>query len=211
MYNGCEAENREGTGGGNMPKTSEKSTKSKIVSAAWKLFYERGYDGTTVEEIIFESGTSKGSFYHYFSGKDALLGSLADLFDQKYIELEPRLAQMDGCIEKLLFLNGELFDMIENTVDLDLIKRMYATQLTAKGEKTLVDHNRVYFRLLRRLVAAGQASGELTDKLSSGDIVKYYAFCERAMIYDWCLCGGENSLKQSAAALMPFLMKRIEA
>lgn len=69
-----------------MPKISEKSTKSKIVSAAWKLFYERGYDGTTVEEIIFESGTSKGSFYHYFSGKDALLGLLADLFDQKYIE-----------------------------------------------------------------------------------------------------------------------------
>ena len=78
-----------------MPKISEKSTKSKIVSAAWKLFYERGYDGTTVEEIIFESGTSKGSFYHYFSGKDALLGSLADLFDQKYIELEPRLAQTE--------------------------------------------------------------------------------------------------------------------
>lgn len=205
------AVNRKSAGGGNMPKISEKSTKSKIVSAAWKLFYERGYDGTTVEEIIFESGTSKGSFYHYFSGKDALLGSLADLFDQKYIELEPRLAQTEGCIEKLLFLNEQLFDMIENTVDLDLIKRMYATQLTAKGEKTLVDHNRVYFRLLRRLVAAGQASGELTDKLSSGDIVKYYAFCERALIYDWCLCGGENSLKQSAAALMPFLMKRIEA
>lgn len=205
------AVNRKSAGGGNMPKISEKSTKSKIVSAAWKLFYERGYDGTTVEEIIFESGTSKGSFYHYFSGKDALLGSLADLFDQKYIELEPRLAQTEGCIEKLLFLNEQLFDMIENTVDLDLIKRMYATQLTAKGEKTLVDHNRVYFRLLRRLVAAGQASGELTDKLSAGDIVKYYAFCERALIYDWCLCGGENSLKQSAAALMPFLMKRIEA
>lgn len=193
-----------------MSGASEKSTKSKIVSAAWKLFYERGYDGTTVEEIIFESGTSKGSFYHYFSGKDALLGSLADLFDQKYVELEPRLSQMEGCIEKLLFLNAELFDMIENTVDLDLIKRMYATQLTAKGEKTLVDHNRVYFRLLRRLVAGGQASGELTNKLSAGDIVKYYAFCERAMIYDWCLCGGENSLKQSAASLMPFFMKRIE-
>ena len=65
-----------------MKKTS-KITKSKIVTAAWKLFYEQGYDDTTVEEIIAESGTSKGSFYHYFEGKDALLGSLSYLFDEK--------------------------------------------------------------------------------------------------------------------------------
>ena len=71
-----------------MPKKSNRNTKSKIVSAAWKLFYEHGYDDTTIEEIIFESGTSKGSFYHYFDSKDALLGSLAYLFDEKYEELE---------------------------------------------------------------------------------------------------------------------------
>ena len=54
-----------------------KTTKKKIVSAAWKLFYEQGYDNTTVDDIVEESGTSKGSFYHYFEGKDALLSSLS--------------------------------------------------------------------------------------------------------------------------------------
>ena len=39
------------------------TTTSKIVSAAWKLFYEQGYDHTTVDEIIKASGTSKGTFY----------------------------------------------------------------------------------------------------------------------------------------------------
>ena len=34
-------------------------TKSRIVKAAWKLFYEQGYDDTTVDEIIAESGTSR--------------------------------------------------------------------------------------------------------------------------------------------------------
>ena len=67
-----------------MAKKSSKKTKSKIVEAAWKLFYDQGYEDTTVEEIIEESGTSKGSFYHYFEGKDALLGSLAYMFDEKY-------------------------------------------------------------------------------------------------------------------------------
>ena len=47
------------------------------MAAAWKLFYEQGYEETTVEDIIFESETSKGSFYHYFDGKDALLSSLS--------------------------------------------------------------------------------------------------------------------------------------
>ena len=59
-----------------MSKKQPRNTKGKIISAAWKLFYEQGYDDTTIDEIIAESATSKGSFYHYFEGKDALLGSL---------------------------------------------------------------------------------------------------------------------------------------
>ena len=47
-----------------MPKKNSRNTKGKIISAAWKLFYENGYDGTTIEDIIFTSGTSRGSFYH---------------------------------------------------------------------------------------------------------------------------------------------------
>ena len=70
-----------------MSKKTARNTKGKIIVAAWKLFYEQGYDDTTIEEIIEESGTSKGSFYHYFTGKDALLSSLSYMFDEKYEEL----------------------------------------------------------------------------------------------------------------------------
>ena len=73
-----------------MPKKTN-VTKSKIVNAAWNLFYENGYENTTVDEIIARSGTSKGSFYHYFSSKDSLLSSLSYVFDEKYRELEPNL------------------------------------------------------------------------------------------------------------------------
>ena len=54
-----------------MAKKNARNTRGKIVEAAWQLFYEQGYEDTTVEEIIAESGTSRGSFYHYFEGKDA--------------------------------------------------------------------------------------------------------------------------------------------
>ena len=40
-----------------MAKKSTRNTRGRIVSAAWKLFYEQGYEDTTVEEIIELSGT----------------------------------------------------------------------------------------------------------------------------------------------------------
>ena len=63
---------------------NNQTTKELIVSTAWKLFYKQGYDNTTVDEIIEQSHTSKGAFYHYFKGKDSLLSSLSYLFDKKY-------------------------------------------------------------------------------------------------------------------------------
>ena len=186
------------------------NTKSKIVSAAWRLFYEQGYDATTVDEIIKESGTSRGSFYHYFDGKDALVGSLAYLFDEKYEELIPEIDIEGDSIELLLYLNTRLFEMIENTVDLELMKRLYATQLLTKGEKQLLDHDRVYYRLLRKIIMSGQKNGYVTTSESVNEIVKYYAFCERAILYDWCLVGGEYSLKESSNRQMRFFLSRIK-
>lgn len=194
-----------------MAKRSEKNTKSKIVSAAWKLFYEQGYDATTVDEIIAESGTSKGSFYHYFEGKDALLSSLAYLFDKKYEELSSVIDFAENSLTVLVFLNQQLFEMIENTIDLELMKRMYATQLLTKSEKALLNHDRVYYRLLRKIVTEGQKKGDITTCESVSEIVRYYAFCERSMLYDWCLCNGEYSLKDSGLKLMPSLLERIKA
>ena len=99
-----------------MGKKNSRNTKGRIVSAAWKLFYEQGYDHTTVDEIIELSHTSKGSFYHYFEGKDALLSSLSYLFDEKYEELASNLDPDMDSLDQLLYLNRELFSMIENSI-----------------------------------------------------------------------------------------------
>jgi len=182
-------------------KKATSQTKSKIVSAAWRLFYEQGYDDTTVEEIVELSGTSKGSFYHYFEGKDALLGSLSTLFDEKYEQLIPTLDPEMDSFEALMFLNGELFSMIENSVSIELLSRLLATQLSS-GERHLLDRSRTYFRLLSKTVKSGQARGELRTDTSANEIVRAYALCERAFMYDWCLSGGEYSLAKYAAPLM---------
>ncbi|MEW4412588.1 TetR/AcrR family transcriptional regulator [Clostridium sp. AN503] len=186
-----------------MAKKNARNTRGKIVNAAWKLFYEQGYEDTTVEEIIELSGTSKGSFYHYFDGKDALLSTLSSLFDEKYEELTEVLDPEMPAMDQLLFLNSELFGMIENSISLDLLTRLYSTQLTTNGAKHLLDHNRIYYKLLRRIIAKGQADGQLSAQSSVSEMVKLYALCERALLYDWCLCGGEYSLRQYSCRVMP--------
>lgn len=183
-------------------KKRSSSTKSKIINAAWKLFYEKGYDDTTIEDIVSLSETSKGSFYHYFEGKDALLGTLATLFDDKYEELVPTLDGMGGAFDKLIYLNGELFRMIENSISIELLSNLLGTQLFAKGEKHLLDRSRTYFKLLLKIVKAGQESGEIRADLSANEIVKAYALLERAFMYDWCLCSGEYSLVAYSSPLM---------
>lgn len=191
-----------------MKKTS-KNTKGKIINAAWKLFYEQGYDDTTVEEIIYESKTSKGSFYHYFEGKDALLGSLSYLFDEKYEELKETIGDDDNSFDVLIKLNQELFAMIEDSISISLLSRLLSTQLVTKGEKHLLDRNRVYYKLLKQIVSNGQAKGEITKEMAANEIVKMYALLERSMMYDWCLCNGEYSLTNYAMRLMPMFLAKI--
>ncbi len=186
-----------------MTKRSARNTRGKIVNAAWRLFYEQGYEHTTVEEIIDLSSTSKGSFYHYFDGKDALLSTLSDLFDEKYEALQQTMDPDMSAVDKLLFLNGELFGMIENTVSMELLARLLSTQLVTSGEKHLLNHKRTYYRLLKRIITEGQAAGTISDRRSVGELVKLYALCERALLYDWCLCGGEYGLRDHAAQVLP--------
>lgn len=186
-----------------MAKKNARNTRSRIVNAAWKLFYEQGYEDTTVEEIIEVSHTSKGSFYHYFDGKDALLGTLSSLFDEKYQELSQQMDPESGAMEKLLFLNSELFAMIENRVSVELLARLLSTQLVTNGEKHLLDRNRTYYKLLRKIISDGVEAGELNGRSSVSEMVKIYAMSERALMYDWCLCGGEYSLRQYSAAVLP--------
>lgn len=194
-----------------MPRKNTRNTRGRIISAAWKLFYEQGYEETTVEDIVFESETSKGSFYHYFDGKDALLGTLANIFDEKYEQLTEVMDPSQDAMEKLVFLNHELFAMIDGSVSMDLLARLLSTQLLARGEKHLLDRNRTYFKLLRKIIGEGQRVGQLRTDRTVNDIVKAYALWERALLYDWCLCGGEYSLVAYTDSMTPMFLESYRA
>jgi AcrR family transcriptional regulator len=65
-----------------------------IVEAAIDCFYERGYDGTSVQDVVDRAGVTKGAFYHHFTKKDELLLHIHDRFmDQQMQALEAGLAE----------------------------------------------------------------------------------------------------------------------
>ncbi|MDX8495432.1 helix-turn-helix domain-containing protein [Mesorhizobium sp. VK22B] len=65
---------------------------AELLDCAQRLFFQRGYDDTTVNDIIREAGLSKGAFYHYFASKEALLEALAARIARESLaELEPML------------------------------------------------------------------------------------------------------------------------
>ncbi len=188
-------------------KKNSRNTKSRIVSAAWKLFYSQGYDDTTIEDIVELSQTSKGSFYHYFSGKDELLNTLSELFDNKYEELIPQLVPGTDPVDKLLFLNKELFLMIENTVPIELLARLFASQLITRGDRHLLSANRTYYKLLRQIAVEGLDRGVFRNDLTANDIMKAYSMLERGLMYDWCICNGDYSLCNYAQQILPVFLR----
>ena len=186
------------------------STKDKIVDAAWKLFHEKGYENTTVEDIISASKTSKGTFYYYFERKDALLDTLSTIFDHQYEKLEKEIEPDLNSYDKLLYMNYEMHLFIEEHIDVDLLSSLYSTQLLPKAKSNLLDQNRVYYKLVADIIEEGQKRGQITKDKSVREITKYYTLCERALISDWCLNRGNYSLAGYSKEYMPFMLQALK-
>ena len=191
--------------------TKPQTTKSKIVDAAWSLFREKGYDETTIEDIISLSGTSKGTFYHYFNGKDALLGSLSDIFDSYYEELVERLDPEMNSVDKLIFLSCEAHKMIGERIQPDLLASLYSSQVVTRGDKHLLNQNRFYHRLVHQLVDEGLRRGEIRPDMSIIDASHYFSMSERAIVYDYCISGASFDLGAYTEKLIPVLLEGMRA
>lgn len=187
------------------------TTKSKIIEAAWGLFREKGYDETTIEDIISLSETSKGTFYHYFSGKDALLGSLSDIFDSYYEELVERLDPEMDSVDKLILLSCEAHKMIGERIQPDLLASLYSSQVVTRGDKHLLNQNRFYHQLVHQLADEGLRRGEIRSDLSVSEAAHYFSMCERAIVYDYCIGGAAYDLGAYTEQLIPVLLEGMRA
>ncbi|MBB5777977.1 TetR/AcrR family transcriptional regulator [Nonomuraea jabiensis] len=54
------------------------ATRDRVLSIATRLFADRGYDDTSIEVVLQESGLSRGALYHHYAGKDALFEAVLE-------------------------------------------------------------------------------------------------------------------------------------
>lgn len=64
-----------------------------LLASALKLFEEKGYHATSVEDIVTEAGMTKGALYHLFSGKEEILQKLQEEYIDDRLENFERILQ----------------------------------------------------------------------------------------------------------------------
>lgn len=77
----------------NQKKLQSEQTKKQVVEAAMQLFAQKGYKGTSIEDLVLATGKSKGNIYYHFGSKEGLFQYLLDEWDRdwwdKWAEKEP--------------------------------------------------------------------------------------------------------------------------
>ncbi len=130
-----------------------------ILEAAEKLFYMKGYENTSVQDVLLEAGISKGGFYHHFESKVKLLEEIAlARTEEGYERAEQAVKECAGsAVDKLnlLFDVGGFFEAGDLEFISLMIRVIYqdgCVQLRDMIKKLRVDK---YEPLLTRIVHEG--------------------------------------------------------
>lgn len=184
------------------------ATHQKIYDTALKLFYKKGYDKVTVDDICEAAGVSKGAFYDHFKSKDQVILDLFLMADQIYDEYaDKELDRQKRIMDKLLLLGRRAVNY-SNDMGIDIIQVSYRAQINPhKKTASIASEKRALFKILRRLVEEGQAKGEIRTDLSGDDVTRVMLRCVRGVIYDWCLVNGRYNLIKEAEKAIDVLMK----
>jgi AcrR family transcriptional regulator len=97
-------------------KNSERTEtrKSQILDVAENLFYEKGYEHTTINDIINASGIAKGSLYYHYKSKEDVLDGIVKRRGDKNIEAAMAIAQKSSITAQAKLLQAILSQKPEN-------------------------------------------------------------------------------------------------
>ena len=129
--------------------------KEKIINAAWELFRKKGYEETTLQDIIDKSGTSRGAFYHHFRAKEDLLFRMAWYFDKKYKGWLDSLDTNFTIVEKLFLFDEYCCRLLEESEFKPFLQQLYGYEVMTSGTRYILDEDREYFKLVLALMSPG--------------------------------------------------------
>lgn len=96
----------------NRQQEKSEQTRKELKDSAYKLFLEKGYDGTTIAEITSNAGYATGSFYRHWKEKEQLFALIQDEFIESIKNLGGRammeITSLEGIVDLLTHLFNEL-------------------------------------------------------------------------------------------------------
>lgn len=138
-------------------------TKRKIFETSMKLFAEKGYDATSVEEITAVSGIAKGTLYYHFEKKEDILTMLLEE-GMKLLRnsIEIKIRDCDKCIDKI---KAVILVQIKVTVKYENFINLVFSQIWGKEEKNIKCKKCVfeYIKILEKIIKEGIEKGEFYD------------------------------------------------
>ena len=141
-----------------MAKTKEER-RNEIIETAGKLFGEKGYEQTQVQDIVNEIGVAKGLFYYYFKSKDEVMEELADRYADAIID----------AVNKLIDKDISTFDKINRIfqIFIDSAEKKFGIFMGILNVKNGKTHERIFFNvgkkmvpLVTELILSGNDNGE---------------------------------------------------
>lgn len=182
--------NKTGTNGS--PSRKRQLVEAELIRVATQCFSQKGYQNTSLEDIVSQVGISRMTFYTYFESKAALLTVLCErsLTDYRH-KLEALLAQPLPRPEKLR--QAVALHVATLTGDQPLIRLFYReeVQLPAEVSQAVARLHREIDRLLEQEITLGIQQGEIIDE---NPRLLMYAFTGMGnWLYRWYRPGGKIS------------------
>src|SRR5258708_5876156 len=78
-------------------------TRDRLIHSARYLFWERGFAGTSMADLLAHADVNSGSFYHFFDSKEALLREVLEgyLHALRPMVVDPAFAQTNDPVERI--------------------------------------------------------------------------------------------------------------
>ncbi len=153
-------------------------TRQALLEAAVRLFHEKGYEATTVEEITERADVAKGTFFNYFSSKEALLGELAMWgLEQVRVELDVGHGAPTSPVARIKLLLRLMYEYAAR--NLELSRRAFAASLCNPPPPPPAHVRRHFHSLFNDLVDEAKSCGEIRADVDTelvGDLLRLFFF-----------------------------------
>jgi len=137
--------------------------RADIVAAARALFFERGVDGTSIEDIARAAGVAHGTFYLYFTTKDAAVNAVMEEIAREAVERVARTAASDDvpAAEKVVAVGEMLAGLSASAArdSGDLIAHYHGPEHRAVHDRLAREVSRQLVPVLTGIIAQGVSEG----------------------------------------------------